>query len=140
MQWLVLRRYLERAGWWAVASTAGFLVGFIMFGLAISTLEVIGIDILEGDALAAIFYPLLGSALGITGWLVLRNYFVQAGWWIPATLASWILTGLMVGKSIDKTIDFLLVGLVPTAISGLALVWFLYHQNSDNSRVAKSAP
>jgi len=32
MQWLVLRSQVSRAGWWVLASTVGWLVGFLVGG------------------------------------------------------------------------------------------------------------
>lgn len=140
MQWLVLRRFLPHAGWWVVASTVGFLLGYMIFGVTIELLDVLGGSLLEADKLFGFFYPILGVCLGITGWLVLRNHFVQAGWWIPTTIVGWIVTGLIVGKSIDKDIEILLIGLVPTAIPGLTLAWLLHHALTENLGVSNSAP
>lgn len=140
MQWLVLRRHIDRAGWWAVTSAVGFLLGFVIWGAVIEMLEAISGGTLDINSMVRIFYPVLGASLGIAGWLVLRKHFDQAGWWIPVTVLSWVLTGLLVGKSIDKNIEILVIGLMPTAITGLMLVWLLHNPLSNYSGRKKSAP
>ncbi|GAB4531541.1 MAG: hypothetical protein Kow0063_10930 [Anaerolineae bacterium] len=101
LQWVVLRQYLPQAGWWVLASAAGWAGGWALIGVAP----------LQPGILAE---PLLGAAVGTLQWLVLRRQLRQAGWWIVISALSWTvaLTGLT-GE--------LLVGAVVGAVTGIAL-------------------
>jgi hypothetical protein len=71
-QWLVLRRTIARAGWWALA----VIVGWVVFDAVLATAGRINPIVGAGGvALAA-----LASAM--LQWLVLRRQATQAGRWI----------------------------------------------------------
>jgi hypothetical protein len=102
LQWVVLRQYLRRAGWWILASAVGWSGGWAI-ALALAPQ---GIGILTE--------PLLGAAMGTLQWLVLRRQLHQAGWWIVVSGLAWTiaLTGFT-GQ--------LLAGAVVGAVTGIAL-------------------
>jgi hypothetical protein len=100
-QWAVLIRRLSKARRWAVVTIVGWSIGALIFLFAPPTL-----DILRG--------PILGAAVGIAQWNLIRREFHWTGWWIPVSLIAWT-TGMT-----------LLPGLLSTAvtsgaITGLAL-------------------
>jgi hypothetical protein len=102
LQWVVLRQYLRRAGWWILASAVGWSGGWAI-ALALAPQ---GIGILTE--------PLLGAAIGTLQWLVLRRQLHQAGWWIVVSSLGWTiaLTGLA-GQ--------ILAGAMVGAVTGIAL-------------------
>jgi hypothetical protein len=141
LQWLVLRRRVSRAGWWVLASAAGFVVvGGSVFGAAdvvFGFLEGMGgmssfINVLGRTVVVA----LGGAVTGILQWLVLRSQVSRAGWWVLASTVGWGLcmavafSGVSLLESdIETFIPTLLLlvggGVVLGAVTGGALVWLL---------------
>jgi hypothetical protein len=82
MQWLVLRRRVSRAGWWVLASTAGFAVavggeGGLQLGSSVERVAVLALG---------------GAVTGILQWLVLRGKVSRACWWVLASTVGWALS------------------------------------------------
>jgi hypothetical protein len=102
LQWVVLRQYLRQAGWWILASTVGWSVGWG------TTIAVVPLEI------GILTEPLLGAAVGMLQWLVLRRQLRQAGWWIVVSTLGW--TVALAGLT-----GQLLVGAVVGAVTGIAL-------------------
>ena len=81
-QWLVLRRWVDRARWWILASTAGWggaiALGITAYGVFAAELhwEVVGM---------AITLPVLFFGVGLFQWLLLRRWVRRAGWWLLAS-------------------------------------------------------
>jgi hypothetical protein len=128
-QWLVLRQYLDRAGWWIVASAGGFL-------LAASLGEYLLQPWLGENAGGLLLTIGLGLVPGILQWLFLRRQVARAGWW---ALASTVLvfisflvgvatvsgTGLQEGTPGFGAVAGIVGGVVLGSTSGLLLVWLL---------------
>jgi hypothetical protein len=127
-QWLVLRQWLDEAGWWILASAGGFL-------LAVSVGEVLQGAL--GENVGGLLLTVgLGLVPGILQWLFLRRQVARAGWWI---LASTVLvfaaffagvgigfsTGLKVSALGFGAVVGIVVGVVLGSTSGLVLVWLL---------------
>jgi hypothetical protein len=62
-QWLVLRRYVERAGWWVLACTIGWNAGLIS-GWAVST------SLLPANRLVFPFYPTESALYWVIPWFL----------------------------------------------------------------------
>jgi hypothetical protein len=125
MQWLVLRRHIPRAGWWVLASTAGWIAGLGVPAVVFKVVEGIAPGAIEPEVFAVAFFVAVGTAVGMLQWLVLRRHAPQAGWWVLASIVGWAALGLIVGKSLDKATDLVALAAVPPAITGGALVWLL---------------
>ncbi len=110
MQWLILREYVSRAGWWVLASSAGLAVGY---GVAVVAL---------GSFAETVVVALGGTVTGILQWLILRRHFSRAGWWV---LASTVGLGFSMAVSLDSSSMLLVGGAVLGAVTGGALVWLL---------------
>jgi hypothetical protein len=125
MQWLVLRRRIDGAGWWVLASIVGFAAGKLVGdAIAQAVSGAVGF-ILSGAA--------IGTLLGIAQWLVLRRHVAQAGRWVLASALAWA-----VGWAIINLIDEAASGPTGTAyligatgaavagvITGVSLIWLL---------------
>ena len=129
-QWLVLRRYIARAGWWVLASIVGLAVGF---GVCAAVRFAGGFAEDVGFAMAgAVAGTVIGASLGIAQWLVLRRHIARAGWWVLASA---------VGVATFETVDFamlfdagrvFLVGVAAYgAITGGVLVWLLRQPKAE---------
>jgi hypothetical protein len=68
LQWLVLRRRVERAGWWIAISVAVWMLAFGLTGLA----EVSGMYVEPFDLLAAFIVPVAVAGGGMV-WLLRRS-------------------------------------------------------------------
>jgi hypothetical protein len=102
-QWLVLRRYISRAGWWILATVGGFILTLgpaaltYRANLFIRQREVnviIGfLVMLVLLVLTPLFY---GAATGTMQWFVLRNQVNGAVRWIDTSAIGWFVSILMV--------------------------------------------
>ena len=134
-QWLVMRRHTRRAGWWLVASIAGWIVGaaaIIVTSSVVSSVVPMGIlnEIVTGTAGTVVALALLGAVIGITQWLYLRRHFTRAGWWVLASLAGWALLGVLAGRSFSDLAEMTGVGTVPALTTGCVLVWLLRQRHT----------
>jgi len=132
MQWLVRRRRIARAGWWAPASTLGF---------AIALVTAVGVGMsLGGDPMAApiLMGVVFGVLSGIMPWLVLRRQVARAGWWVPAHLLGSLVGGalgiiafhavILIGfYQFDWVAAGAMFGAGLGAITGITLDWLLRH-------------
>lgn len=120
-QWLVLRQYLLNAGWWVLATVAGYLIYSIFLILS---------NQLNQNELAFLWSPLLGLlGLGLLQSVVLRKYVYKAYLWI---LAPSLLTLITIGvtllgrqndSSLPNTPSILVDSLLYGSITGIVLVW-----------------
>lgn len=99
VQSLVLRRYLRARGGWILATTAGWCAGAVLAEALVlliiaghGTFGWPGDTILRGGG----FGLVVGAAVGIAQWRLLRREVARAGWWILASAAGWGL-GWLVG-------------------------------------------
>lgn len=143
MQWLALRRRVNQAQWWVLATAIGSGTG----GAVGATVG----HLLKGSSFLvyfAIVGSLVGAVLGVAigQWLVLRRWVYKAGWWIIATIGSIVLGGaagyvvvvtliyaLLRGVYVSSNVSFLMSwavlgvvsGAVIGAITGRVLNWLL---------------
>lgn len=118
-QWLVLRKQLSQVGWWVIASIAGFA----MFG-AVAT-------VLSEKVSIVFLFALIGAAIGVAQWLVLRPHFSQAGWWVLANVSAFSSFGVAVdavyaikGESASLAVSLVVLSIYG-GLTGAALVWLL---------------
>jgi len=119
-QWLVLRQSVDRAGWWILASAGGWIVGWglIVSGLLVSPESGMFTSIVSGGV--------IGLAMGLAQWPVLRRVVPQAGWWVLASTAGWIL-------GLAGVLGSTLIGTVVGAVTGFMLDWLLRLQHQVRS-------
>jgi len=143
MQWLALRRVVQRAGFWVLASIIGFTISSSIHGVVC---HVYGYpdDLGPLGALVwTLFFILGGTLTGLLQQRILRHQVRRSGWWVPASAAGWGLsliglaiacfvlpTGrkgpapfvlLLIRELIVPTIGTVLLGIV----TGGVLIWLL---------------
>ena len=146
-QWLFLRQYLSQAGWWIVATVVGFAVGVPVLAWLRPWPGLLAADPHSTVSEAAGYVggwaldgAVLGLAVGLAQWLLLRRHLPRAGWWVLATAVGWVLTTAARG-SLDVVSDtsylsgpaqvVLVIPLLVTVvgalglITGMSLVWLL---------------
>lgn len=114
-QYGLLHCYLPRMGWWVLATTGGWLLGVGLIAIPSWlnwTDKSINMDLT---------FILIGLAIGVGQWLVLRRRVPRAGWWIGANVVGWGLLGLITeGNSIGQFGLFTL-GFVPACVTAAVL-------------------
>ena len=128
MQYGLLRQYLPRMGWWVFVTVAGWFLGALLIALP-SWLGWTEAPLNNLDLILLI----MGLAIGITQWLLLRGRLARAGWWIAANVAGWGLLGLITpGNSLDQYGLFTL-GFLPACTTAAMLALLM-------SRVSPAKP
>ena len=119
LQYGLLRRYLPRMGWWVLATLGGWVLGVLLIlisgWLNFWTYESFDIDLA---------FIVLGLSIGVGQWLLLRRRLSRAGWWIVASVAGWVLLGLITGDSLDQ-FGLLLMGFLPACVTAAMLALLL---------------
>ncbi len=157
--WLVLRRHLERAGWWVLATIAGVLVTLLLESLLFVPLTVdIMIKARESGNVEVLRVWLVresafnGAVLGILQWLVLRRQLAKAGWWVLASTGGYVAAGyvasrvtvFLYGATLDVTLPIQQVvtsvasGPVYGAITGVALMLLLSRRANGGDATSTS--
>jgi hypothetical protein len=115
VQYMLLRLYLPRMGWWVPATVGGWLLGMLLVSLLI---QVHWMD----PSNIELTFLLLGLAIGCLQWLVLMRRLPRAGWWIAASMLGWALLLLFTsGNSIGQE-GLFFIGFFPASATAMALV------------------
>ena len=122
-QYLLLRRYLAKVGWWVVATFLGWILPFTIMQL-VFTLFPIGEKNFASILRTLIFF-LMGGLLGLIQWFVLRKRIQDAGWWILANSLGWGLAIWITGGDISNPLANLSVALLPPMVTCFTLWVFL---------------
>jgi hypothetical protein len=127
LQYLLLRRYLPRIGWWIAATTLVWPLVLTLFHLGYAMWPIVLANSTwptAEDALRGIGFVSVGVVTGLVQWLVLRRRVPRAGWWILANALGWGLVNLIVGE-FDSLVIQLSFGAMPAIVTSLALWWLL---------------
>jgi hypothetical protein len=126
-QWLILRRRIPQAAWWIPATTAGGALGLAV-GMDLSTRGVFVCGPFSGGVW-------VGALTGILQWLALAGRVSRSGWWVLASILAWGV-GWNVGFVIapETAAGAGLTFVVTGAVTGLALIWLLSHQEPPRGR------
>ena len=133
-QWIALRRILQTSILWILTIPIGLLLG-ILFNRVIP----VGLwQVVDNDSIAALTagYFLIGFAIGLPQWLILRRHISKSGIWllgssIGVTAGFWI---ILVTDLINQSgiISYIVGGLVYSSVTGVFLSWLLaYHNQSQ---------
>ena len=99
LQYALLRRYVPAIGWWAVATTTGWLLA--LFGTEILYATVVTQDGRLSPTLVDFArVGLTGGTIGLAQWWVLRRRTAHAVWWIVANVVGWAISGVF-ASSLD---------------------------------------
>jgi hypothetical protein len=140
MQWLILRRHIEMATRWILATLIGSAVGG---GVGLAASFAAGATVIQPWALLP-----FGVALGVCQWLVLRTRFPGSGWWtlayglgLPLSFVVGLVVSFSIGfewENVDavfRMVSLAFFGAVTGAVFGMLsgglLVWFLRHPRLD---------
>jgi Tol biopolymer transport system component/streptogramin lyase len=123
VQWLVLRRWIKRAGWWIAASIATWLLcGFSLF-----------IPRDSGIIAHLVIGAIIGGLAGLPQWLVLNFSTRKAAWWILATAIGWALF-TTIGLALVNVLDIAVIAAgaaIASSMTGIALVWLFAQETKE---------
>jgi hypothetical protein len=114
LQWVVLYKRIQKAWRWAILSSIGWIIGYIL------------LVIFFPGAMMLLVGPVMGGILGLVQWFLLKQEVEWAGWWIVISILAWT-TGLTLMPG------FLTSGALPGALTGLTLV-ILFRYSSSKTR------
>ena len=119
LQYLLLRRYAQKMGWWILATASGSL-------LAVAATR-LPPNILHSATGGTLIFALLGGAMGLCQWLFLRRFFPKSGWWIFASMLGWGLSilGILSPLKSDSVWGQLLAVSLPPGIVTAVAWWYL---------------
>jgi hypothetical protein len=126
-QYLLLRRYLPHMVWWITATLVGWLMPFII-GFIISALLAPS----NNTFLIMLGMLLIGTAIALPQWWMLRQRVHHASWWLLAYAIGWWMVGLLNFITTEPIPILLAVGLIP-AITTCIACWLLlgWSQNHE---------
>ena len=106
LQWLVIRRAVDRQGLWVIATTVGWIMGWMIA------------QALFGADATVWSWPVVGAMTGAMQWVVLQRKVRGAFWWPVLSALAWA-----VGQF--SGVGFYLMGAVAGAITGIAMELFV---------------
>lgn len=147
MQWICLRRRIRKAGWWITVAVVGW---YMVLGLsALRSLPAVERFSAKFETTADIISVcLLGAVMSLPQWLLLRQKFLGAAYWIVARPLGWLagygllflaaelrvvrndfLTIYVFGRDVPDLVGWSAVGelfgIGLGAVTGAAIVWIL---------------
>jgi hypothetical protein len=134
-QWLVLRKYTDRAKDWLINTASAWVVmvasTFVVVGLLFKNLTITEPQsLIFVHAIQAVVY---GGILGVFQKRALRDY-INAWLLIPANIIGVALIFVSIGESIIGMIGMMLVGFFPALFTGIALLLILSKKPVNGSR------
>ena len=116
LQYVLLRQYLTRMGWWVLVTVAGWFLGVLLIALP-SWLGWTDTPLNNLDLILLV----MGLAIGITQWLLLRCWLARAGWWIAANALGWGLLGLITPHNSLDQYGLFTLGFLPACATAAML-------------------
>jgi len=129
-QWLVLRRLLPLSPIWVLTLPVGLLLFLLLSAAIPASLWQIVDD--ESTLTLTVMYIVMGAAMGLLQWLILRRKFSQAVLWIGgSSLGVGLGFGLVLVTGLinqSEFISYATVVLVYSMVTGSILSWLLLHK------------
>ncbi|MFZ5820991.1 MAG: hypothetical protein ACOYYJ_13910 [Chloroflexota bacterium] len=116
LQWSVLYKRIQKAWRWIIFSSIGWIAGYILV-------------VIFSAHTGILLGPVMGAAVGIMQWFLLRKEVDWAGWWVIISALAWT-TGLTLMPGL------LTSGALPGALTGLTLV-ILFRFSVPKERIAQ---
>jgi len=126
-QWRVLRTRISRSGWWVLATGAGVLVAVALGGGVVQAISRTTGRQWDWDFQpdVLVVYGLIGFSLALAQLPILWRHIKSSALWLLISVVGWLVLGLIIGKTIDRTTDILALGAVPAAFTGFGLIWLI---------------
>jgi hypothetical protein len=121
LQYALLHRYLPYIAWWIAATFLGWLMPFIV-GFVFTAIIPRGLD--PAISWEVLGVTLMGVAIALPQWWILRKRVHHAAWWIFANGIGWSFVGLLNRLHSEPFTVISAVALIPAIATGIAC-WFL---------------
>ena len=131
-QWIVIRQLIPRAFLWIIASLLAFFVAFLLDLI----LMILGIPTFT-QGYSILLSLILGGIIGISQWIILRQYFQSTGWWIAASAIGWGLSTVVTGYVIEIPLEWLAIGAIPATVTGIALIFIIPKLKARSSPISQ---
>jgi uncharacterized integral membrane protein len=138
-QWFLLRRLFSKSGWWIVAGTFGRAFGVLIGSMLLVTISS-QIGLQAGFWSTSFYLAIRGAIVGVSQWLVLKQWRVKAGWWILGEAVAWMLGSILLDLLIPPTantpviISDLIQGAIAGAITGAVMIWILRQPSPEPTK------
>jgi hypothetical protein len=123
-QWVVLRRYLSQPFRWVTATMIGYLLCLVII-ISSNLAGLGGMGVWNNLFLLS----LIGTAIGMSQWWILRRHYRRAGLWVLATAAGFLcFMWIILNPShslVELVIRGTIVGAAAALVSGVSLVWLV---------------
>lgn len=116
LQYALLRRYLPHMAWWIAATLMGWLMPFIV-GFVFSAIIPHGLD--PATLWEVLGVALLGMAIALPQWWMLRKRVHHAAGWILANGIGWGMVGLLNHLSSEPYAVLSSIALIPAIATGI---------------------
>jgi hypothetical protein len=120
LQYILLRRYLPRMGWWIAATFLGWLMPFVIFFI-FSRLVIPG----SSTVRIVLGMIVLGTTVALPQWWLLRKRVQHAWWWVLVFGLAWGMVGLYDLLTLSDLFPVLLGFAVVPAIATSIACWLL---------------
>jgi hypothetical protein len=135
-QWLVLRRFIPLALLWVFTILIGWLLSYLIFAAIPEALWQIVDD--EATGTLTFMFTVVGAAMGLPQWLILRRKFTKAMLWVlGSSLGVGLGFGLVLATDLinqSEYISYTVVVLVYGIATGSTLSWLLNHDAQTHSQ------
>lgn len=120
LQYILLRRYLPRMGWWIAATFLGWLMPFVIFFI-FSRLVIPG----SSTVRIVLGMIVLGTTVALPQWWLLRKRVQHAWWWVLVFGLAWGMVGLYDLLTLSDLFPVLLGFAIVPAIATSIACWLL---------------
>lgn len=119
MQWALIRKDISHSARWPAANVVGYCTALILASVT-NSLKFIANEGLMGEL---IFIVILGLAVGLPQFLVLKESFAGAGWWMVGSglgMLSFGIGGVIPAHSLFELVELgLIIGALYGAVGGI---------------------
>ena len=140
-QWLVLRRIAPISVLWVLTISAGLFLGLLVIN---SPIPIGFLDFLDDESVLSLTaaFTTIGIIIGLVQWLFLRGHFTKSLVWLLSSAVGFGLgIGLVLASNlIDQSglISAIIVILVYSTATGLALEWLRGHDDQSHNRLPQA--
>ena len=130
LQYELLRRYFPRMRSWVAATIGGWLLGAFLIlthGWLNPTNTVLSLDLA---------FLIMGLAIGVGQWLLLRQRLPRSGWWIGANVVGWSILALVTNGNSMGQFGLFALGLLPACATALMLALLIKQVQPTGSQGA----
>jgi hypothetical protein len=126
-QWFVLRRRIPKSGWWILATIVGMLGGIALAGGVVQAISHITGQAWNWDFRRGLLmvYMLIGFLLALVQLPILWRHIRGSALWLLASMVGWLVLGIIMGVSFDRTSDIFAFGAIPAIFTGFGLIWLM---------------